>query len=281
MSEALAVPLSPEAERDLRATLPTSVPELGEIIGIYTPGKVAPWLYYVVATVYLIIAGGLWGFAESLAAEAPERPVLFIVAAVVGLVGLACGIMGVVQESFPKLLPLSKYVLCGYGLVYSRGDETHTAAWSELEIRKTRANPFNPRYKISGHGSDPFVVKSTMFRRKLLRALLEAQVHYACPKMIEAIRAGETIQFGQVGVSAAGLAQGDEVIRWGRIEALNFSYDQRKTQQLFLSVEARGHDTLRLNASQDLPNIWLFMELVSQLHPPLETYKTSQAWWLK
>jgi hypothetical protein len=280
MSEATVLAPPQEARRNL-PPLPAEVSDLGEIIGVFTPGKVAPWLCYVVATGYLIIAGGLWGFAQSLAPAAVERVPLLIVAGVLGLVGLACCVMGLLAENFPKLLGLRTYVLSSYGLVYSRRDQTHIVAWEELDIRKTCANPFNSRHEISGRGADPFVLKPYLISRKLRRALLEAQVRFECPRMIEAIQGGETIQFGRLGVCAAGLVDGGDIVRWGRIEALNFSYDQKKTQQLFLTVQAHGHEPLSFNASKELPNLWLFMELVSQIHPPLEQAKNSQAWWLK
>ena len=41
-----------------------------------------------------------------------------------------------------------------------------------------------------------------------------------------------------------------------------------------------AHADINLNASKDLPNFWLFMELVSKVHPPLERYKQSQSSWL-
>jgi hypothetical protein len=67
---------------------------------------------------------------------------------------------------------------------------------------------------------------------------------------------------------------------WESIKSLDFSYDQRKTQQLFLTIPVRGGEDVNLNASVELPNIWLFMEVVSKVHPRLEKYKDTQDTWL-
>ncbi len=42
----------------------------------------------------------------------------------------------------------------------------------------------------------------------------------------------------------------------------------------------RGGDNIKLNASEKLPNMWLFMELVAAVHKPLAKYRDSQRKWL-
>src|SRR5262245_64223387 len=46
------------------------------------------------------------------------------------------------------------------------------------------------------------------------------------------------------------------------------------------AVAVRGGADVNLNASEELTNIWLFMKVVSKVHPRLEECKDSQDTWL-
>jgi hypothetical protein len=114
----------------------------------------------------------------------------------------------------------------------------------------------------------------------MIHAIQKTQVQRARPGLLRAITAGETAKFGKVGVSTQGLVYRKNMIPWESVKSLDFSYDQQKTQQLFLTVPVRGGPDLTFNASEELANIWLFMEVVSKVQPRLEKYKTSQDSWL-
>src|SRR5262249_7453230 len=148
------------------------------------------------------------------------------------------------------------------------------------KIRKLVANPMNRRYELSGHGGDPVKVSMPALGGRMIHDIEKAQVRGARPTLLKAIAAGGTGKVGKLAGSAQGLAYRQTLILWDNVKSLDFSYDQLKTQQLFLTIPVRGGADVNLNASEELPNIWLFMELVSKVHPRLERYKNSQDSWL-
>ncbi|HVX10558.1 MAG TPA: DUF6585 family protein [Pirellulales bacterium] len=273
--------MSPEEQRALRAKLLAGVPDLGEFTETHVVTNVAPpIIWYCGAAFVLMFAGLVLYLSLSKPPGDKDRVVMFVLSGVFCVTSVGLAITGIVLRRFPKLTSSSQYVFCTAGVIHSRGEDVDLLRWSDLEIRKTCANPFNRRYELRGRDVGPVVLKAAPFRGKLIKGLQETQVHHIRPKLIETIRAGGKADFGRLAVNAQGLVNRAVVIPWDRIKALSFSYDQKKTQQLFLSVETRGERDLSFNASKELPNIWLFMELVSKLHPPLEEFKNSQNSWL-
>jgi hypothetical protein len=273
--------LAPEEQDRIRATLPPGAPDFGEVTATYAQQNMMPaWAWFVITALLLAAAGALAGFGLSKAAADPNRMPILIIAALFGVGGASCAAAGLVVMVNPRSASPDQFVFCKGGLIHARAGKVTGCAWTDLEIRKARAHPMNRSYEISGHGGDPIVIGVPILGNKLLTALQDAQIRYARPEILRELEAGREVRFGQIAVCARGLVDETGVIPWASIRALNFAYDQLKTQQLFLSIETLG-GTIHLNASKDLPNIWLFMEIVTELQPSLERFKTSQASWLR
>ena len=199
------------------------------------------------------------GFMLNLGLSKPpgdhERPAIFIIAGVLAVAGIGLIITGAILVNYPKLTSRSQYVHCKRGLIHARGGDSDDFMWTDLEVLKTCANPFNRRDELRGHGGDRVALLVNPFRAKIIRVIQEAQVRSAVPRLIKDLKAGAEIKSGRLGVRADGLVDRNTVIPWERVKALNFSYDQTRTQQLFLSVERYDGANITLNASKELPNI--------------------------
>ena len=273
--------LTPQEQQAIRATLPSDAPDLGAIHAVYHRRKAGPVTFFFSCGLGIALAILLLVVALSKPPQSDDRVPLFIMAGASLVAGLAAGGWGVLLTRQPWRSATENWVVCEDGLLRHQGEQLDVFAWDKLKIRKTVAHPYNRRYELSGHGGDgPIPLKFGPIGAGLIHIIEKTQVRRARPGLLRAITAGETVRFGKLGVNAQGLVYRKEGIPWDNVKSLDFSYDQQKTQQLFLTIPVRGGADIVLNASEDLPNIWLFMEVVSQVHPRLKKYKDSQDTWL-
>jgi hypothetical protein len=275
-------PLSPEQQEKIRERLPEDAPDLGEITSAHTLQNLPqPWVWYLGAVVVIVFAGFLLGLALSNQPADPNTMPMMIVAGVIAALGVGLAVTGVALMFNPRATSPDVYLFCTGGLIHARAGSVDALVWPDLQIRKVCASPMNRHYELTGHEGDPMVVKvPPIGGNKFVKPLHEGQLRHAFPKLLAAVKSGDEVRFGRFGVSTRGLAYRKTPVPWESIKALNFSYDQRKTQQLFLEVAVRGASDINVNASEELPNIWMFMELVSKIHPPLKKFKDSQSSWL-
>jgi hypothetical protein len=272
--------LSPERQEAVRANLPPDTPDLGEIRAVHVRRKTGPVAVFSLGGMAVAFATALLVLGLTKPADDKDRPALFAIAAVLGVAALASGGWGAFLLANPARSRPEEWLVCEDGLLRRRGPDVDVFPWDQLRIRKKGAHPLSRIYELAGHGGDPVVLNCPVLGGRMVRDIQKAQVRALRPKYLRAVEAGETIKFGRLGVCREGLAYRKAVLPWEHVKALNFSFDQRGTRQLFLTVPVRGDDDLTLNASEELPNIWLFMELVAKVHPPLAKYRDSQDWWL-
>jgi hypothetical protein len=273
--------LSPEQQEALRASLPPDAPDLGAIRALHRRKHGQPAVGWIACAFALILAITLLVMGLNAEPQSDDRIPLFILSGLFFAGTLAAAGWAIFLMADPSRSAPEDWLLCENGLLRHRGKALDVFLWDKLKIRKTVANPLGRHYELSGHGGEgPIVLKVGPLAGGMIHAIEKAQVRRARPGMLRAITAGETVKFGKVGVSAQGLVYGKSVTPWDSIKSLDFSYDQQKTQQLFLTVPVRGGPDLNLNASEELANIWLFMEVVSKVHPRLEKHKDSQDSWL-
>jgi hypothetical protein len=274
--------LSPERQSKIRQSLPEDAPDLGEITAAHTLQNLPPpWVWYLGAVLLVIFAGFLLGLALNNRPADPNTMPMMIIAGVIAALGVGLAVTGAVLTFNPRATSPDVYVFCTGGLIHARAGAVDALPWADLKIRKTCANPLNRRYELTGHDGEPLIVKvPPIGGNKFVKPLHDGQFRHAFPELLAAVNSGGEVRFGRFGVSTRGLAYRKTPVPWESIKALNFSYDQRKTQQLFLEVAVRGASDITVNASEELPNIWMFMELVSKVHPPLKKFKDSQSSWL-
>ena len=272
--------LSPEQQDAVRTQLPPGTPDLGEIRAVHTRRKPGPTAIFSLGGLAVAAAVGLLVLALTKPPDDKDRPPIFAIAAVLGVGALACGGWGAFLLANPLRGLPEDWIVCRGGLIRRRGQETDVFSWDQLRVRKKCASPLSRTYELTGHDGDPITLGFGLMDGQLIHDVQSAQVRAVRPKHVKAIEAGETIPFGRLGVCRDGLAYRKRLLPWDRVKSLDFSYDQRRTRQLFLTVPVRGGEDITLNASEELPNIWLFMELLAKLHPPLAKYRDSQDSWL-
>jgi hypothetical protein len=274
--------MSPEQQDKIRGMLPEDAPDLGEITASHTLQNLPlPWVWYLGAVLLIVFAGFLLGLALNNQPTDPNTMPMMIVAGVIAATGVGLAVTGVVLMFNPRATSPDVYVFCTGGLIHARAGSVDSLRWADLKIRKICAAPMNRRYELTGHEGGPMIVKvPPIGGKKFVKPLHDGQLRHVFPKLLAAVKSGDEVRFGRFGVSTRGLAYRKTPVPWESIKALNFSYDQKKTQQLFLEVAVRGASDINVNASEELPNIWMFMELVSKVHPPLKEFKDSQSSWL-
>ncbi len=155
------------------------------------------------------------------------------------------------------------------GLVYTRGAATLAWRWEEIayvwqEIATIRVNfiPVKTVHTYTVQHRDGRKIKLTNGLRaiKALGAALQSETFkHLMPQARAAYNRGETLHFGKLQLSQAGIGNGKETLPWSQIKGV-------AVNQGYISIQKAGKWLRWSNAAvAKVPNFFIFMALVEQI----------------
>jgi hypothetical protein len=263
--------LTPDEQKEIAGSLPKGFPDLGTIDGVgqapFSFGE-SPLVWFIIAPVALVLAGLCLIGAQHPPKENPERVVMIarIMAGVLGAFGLFGLICAIFLAMRPRLHRGERWVFFRRALVRFKWGKPTIFPWPELQIRKSSAAAANTLYELTGHGGDPVKLWYGVIGSRVLPLAMQGRhCEMVLPGLVKRVRAGQTVKFGPVGVSAEGLHHKKREIAWDEIETLEFPV---KDSACHMRVRT-GSGTADVNLSESVPNAWMMLELICEIEPRL------------
>lgn len=267
----------PAEEQDaILDALPDDVPDLGPVVRVgqrYGKLSDSPLLAAVAAGVAFILPVVV-GVVVALnpPAERNEQYAAIGLIAIPTVAGLVAAGYGLFLLLTPRYRRGELWFFFRDGLVRSRwGRKVDIFPWDGLQVRKTRANPISRQYELSNRHGDTVKLGFSMVGGQLVQDIQDHQVKAVRPALLRAVADGEVVKFGRLSVGKDGLHLKKSVLPWDDVAKLDFMSDPKKNWDVTLAVESRHLDepwaTLKVGA--DLPNAWLFLQLIAKLEPRL------------
>jgi hypothetical protein len=248
-----------------KVRIPAATPEsgLGLLLSEHRVTRVRAWGNHIGGWVVILL--GLISLVVTVFLILRDVPALPICGGF-SLVVLLGGIWSVWTQQQEKSLVVRLYE---EGLVYVRGEKTQTVRWAEISqvylatyySRKLQMVSYN--YKLqTTHGStlafnfndqalDHLAQLSSTIQRKVTARLL--------PEAIAAVQAGQSLTFGRLTVSQAGLNEGRRSLAWPAVASVEL-------EQGFVIIRRRSQrgDWARIVVA-NTPNIFVFTGVVDYL----------------
>jgi hypothetical protein len=247
----------------VRIPVATPEPGLGLLLSEHRVTRVRAWGNLIGGWVAIIL--GLIGLAVTVFLIWRDVPALPMCGGF-SLVVLLGGLWSVWTQQREKSLVVRLYQ---EGLVYVRDEKTQTVRWAEISQvhlatyynRKLRMTSYNFKLQTT-HGStlafnfndqaiNNLAQLSETIQRKVTARLL--------PEAIAAVQAGQSLTFGRLTVSQAGLGEGRRSLAWPEVASVQL-------EQGFIVIRQRSQrgDWARI-AVAGTPNIFVFTGVVDYL----------------
>jgi hypothetical protein len=264
--------LPAKKQEEVLRSLPGGVPDLGPVLAVeqeeasllQQPSSLA-----MLAGLGAIFAVVLWGVYPTLRPD--ERTPVFVFGIIIAALAIVCAVLAAAMAALPLYSRGTHWVFFRDGLVRLRwGRWADVFPWSELGVRKVAASPLVKEYEVAAPGREPVKLTHGLIGGRLIRKIQDLQVRSVLPALKEAIAGGEEVPFGPLWVSREGLRHRKKVLPWEDIAPLEFAAAFQDGWAVTLTVRSlAGREWASVLVTDNMPNAWLFYELVSALEPRL------------
>jgi hypothetical protein len=259
-------------QEEVLRSLPESVPDLGPVVAVeQQEGSLLqrPSMLALLAGSGAVVVAVLWGVYPTLRPD-EQTPVL-VFGVIVAVLAVACAVLAAAMASRPFYSRGTHWVFCRDGLVRVRwGRWADVFCWDELEVCKVASNPAVRQYELAAPGQEPLRLTYGLIGGRLIRKIQDFQIRTVLPAMRQAVAAGEELPFGPLRVGRDGLRHRKKSLPWGDIDKLEFTADPRNEWAVTLTVRPLdGREWASVPVTDNLPNAWLFYQLVTTLEPRL------------
>jgi hypothetical protein len=254
----------------MSATLPDDVPvevtELGEPLAEFTTGGLLFAAYIVGGIVCILLGLAALGFGVAVLMRPPKHGMagifklmafgLFLVASGVGVLTRSRAVRGL------------RVFACRDGLARVQGPTAELVRWDEVnsvrrDLSKKGGLTVRTPYRVTLVRRDgkEFEFHEALSGVERLRELAEERtLPLMLPAAVEAYRAGETVGFGDVSVSAEGVHSGKDTLAWE-----DFAGAEAKQGQLLVRAAGRRRAFFKLDVAK-VSNPHVFLALVELAH---------------
>jgi hypothetical protein len=256
-------------------SLPESVPDLGPVVAVEQQEASLlqdPGTLFLLAGTGVVIVAILWFTYPTLRAD--DKTPVFVFGIVVTVLAVLCTVLAVAVSALPFYSRGTHWVFCRDGLVRVRwGRWADVFPWSDLEVRKVSSSPVVREYEVAAPGREPVRLTYGLFGGKLIRKIQDLQVRSVLPALRDAVAAGEELPFGPVWVSREGLHHRKKVLPWAEVVKLEFAANFKDGWAVTLTVRSIPDAGVwaSVTVTDNMPNAWLFYQLVTALEPGLAT----------
>ena len=250
-------------------TLPDDVPPevngLGEPLAEFTTGGLLVAVYVLGGIICVLLGLAALGFSAVVLFNPPKRGMagvfklmvfgLFLAASGVGMLTRSRGFRGL------------RVFACRDGLARVHGQTAELIRWDEVNsVRRdlsqkegvTVRSPY--RVTLVRRDGKQFEFSEALSDIKRLRELAEEKtLPFMLPAAVEALRAGETVGFGDVSVSPEGIHSGKDTLPWE-----DFADAEAKQGQLLVRSAGRSRPFFKIDIAK-VSNPHVFLALAEQV----------------
>jgi hypothetical protein len=241
--------------------LPAAVYQLGGIpLSIHHGRNKARWL----TVVSFIVTAALMGWGSIYLIASGQEPGW-------GFLGIPMGLGCLIYGLYEGYRTVIERDLCVVvmrdGFVLSKGDQDSVFRWGDIvavweSITEVRQNYIklktNYRYTIRHRDGQKIVLTDTLENiEKLGRAIQKEVTQRLLAQAHDALNAGQTVDFGKVGVSRSGIIISKKTTPWKQIKKVDASDG-------FIAISRHGKPLNWVAKMGDIPNVYVFLTLVNQ-----------------
>lgn len=240
------------------STLPGAGPEgrepFGELLQEYRVRLIQIILYPVIGGVVLLM--GLLGFWLLLQGRGRGKQGYFVVCA-----ALCSGAWYLFRQAY--LRGRFRVLVCRDAIVRRQGRQVDALPWREVAtvawVQNPRRDAFEAAHILiveSASGGMPLRFDGSLARLDALRqAVEERTLPHLLPAALEAYRAGETLTFGKLGITRAGLHLAGRTLPWEEVREVRRGRDviavyalsgERPVEQVGVALVPNAHVLLAL-----------------------------------
>lgn len=194
-------------------------------------------------------------------------------------IGLGCLLYGL-YEGYRTIIERDFcVVVMRDGFVLSRGDQDSVFRWGDVvavwesttEVRQNYVKLKTMyRYTIRHRDGQRIVLTDTLEEiEKLGRSIQKEVTQRLVSQAHDALNAGQTVDFGKVGVSRSGIIISKKTTPWNQIKKVDVSDG-------FIAISRDGKPLNWVSKVGDIPNVYVFLTLVNQALG-VKPQKTAQA----
>src|SRR5688572_17760259 len=209
-----------------RAQTPESAYQLGVLRKDF--GMARCELAMCVALLIFVVGFIGWcGFGKFLGSRAPQDALDWVVA-----VGTVIGMVGAGAWGLRELRKLyhnrhMRVLVFEDGFVSFRPGETFVCRWDEIGWVTDQVSPTNHAFVIYGivgkRSGEKWSVRNDQDRinvRRLFAIINEESKNRLVPQYLAALEAGQTVDFGDLSLSPAGVVHGEQVLPWEELKSI-------------------------------------------------------------
>jgi hypothetical protein len=190
------------------------------------------------------------------------------VAVLTGLLGFG-GVMWIIEIAWALSAAGDSVYLFDSGFVHlSRGGIARVFPWAQISVfrhivqtvRHGRVTGTDYTYTVRRPDGESVVLDNNMYWEIAeLGSMIEREVFQAqLPRSIEAVRAGQSVAFGQFEVGPHGIRNGQDIVPWGEVE-------QVVLEKGYVGVRTSGRRRTPKYDIATVPNIFVFAKLAESL----------------
>ena len=245
----------------MSSDIPAEARELGTYTAEYTPSAGRPRQVSTVTTILIffgavcVVLGIYWAVPRS------DGGMLCV--STFGLIFVGVGVCWYMSNKRQRDM---RVLVFPDGLSYTNRGKTEIIRWDVVEAvwqditEDTTHNVVIHVYTVQCNDGRKFVFKDTLADvDELGRTIQEEVTRRALPRVLEAYNADQTIPFGKLSISNAGMTKGQETLPWDQIERVWLSQGE-------LIVEKVGK-RLRWSSFRvlEMPNLFVLLAIVNQI----------------
>ncbi len=186
---------------------------------------------------------------------------------IIGVLAFALMLMGLMDAFLSRD---KRVYVCPAGLLYQHQGKTEAIRWDQVEAfwqRVVRRSSYGIQvgtlhlYTVQRNDGTTFKFNDQLYNVEALgNTIARETARLQLPRFIAAYQAGQTVNFGQIGLNQQGVSNGKELLPWHQIKEI-------KVNQGFISIQKEGNNRLRWKTVQasKIPNINVFMALVDSI----------------
>jgi hypothetical protein len=245
----------------MTSNIPAEARGLGSCTAEYTPSAGRPRQVMIVTAMLVFFGVSCIALSVSAAISRSDNGMLLVSA--FGLVFIGVGVWWYVNNRRQRDL---RVLVFPEGLSYTNRGRTEIIRWDDVKAawqditEDTDTGTIIHVYTVDCNDGRKYVFKDTLVDvEELGNAIQRESARRMLPRVLEAYDAGQTIPFGKLSISQAGITQGKETLPWEQVKRVRPSHG-------LITIEEQGKRLKWASVrALEVPNILVFLTVVNQV----------------